>query len=112
MPFINRVINSILEVDEEECERVFLTGKFGSDYNFIDALASASGELFQKRHTVIDHMSLDAVSRGAVAFALRINESQIPFSCEDSVATEGGKKPETAKKCDFIVGIGNVLFVL
>ncbi|KAI8095813.1 hypothetical protein BDF21DRAFT_458075 [Thamnidium elegans] len=104
-PFINHVINSILEVDQEECESVFLTGKFGSDYNLIDALTSASGGLFQKRHIVIDHMSLDAVSRGATAFALRINESQIPFSHEDSVVTERGKKPETVKKCDFIVGI-------
>ncbi|KAI9254420.1 hypothetical protein EDC94DRAFT_242599 [Helicostylum pulchrum] len=105
LPFINHVINSILEVDQEECERIFLTGKFGSDYNFIDALTSASGGLFQKRHTVIDHMSLDAVSRGAVAFALRTNVSQIPFSHEDSVVTESGKKPEAVKKCDFIVGI-------
>lgn len=106
LPFINHVVNSILEVDQEECERVFLTGRFGSDYNFIDALASVMGGVFQKRHAVIDHMSLDAVSRGATAFALRTKESQIPFSREDSVVTESGRKPETVKKCDFIVGIG------
>lgn len=90
---------------DNDCAKIFLTGRYGSDSYFLKRLAEVSGN----RLIIIDHMSLEAVSRGAVSFGIRMKKAQTPFFYNESNVVEVIKETQFINSCDFIVGIGNII---
>lgn len=101
-PYINAIIERIKDADNDDCAKIFLTGRYGSDSYFLKKLAEFSGN----RLIIIDHMSVDGVSRGAVSFGMRMKKTQIPFFYNESNVIEVIKETQFINSCDFIVGIG------
>lgn len=101
-PFIDDIVESILDADKDECVIIFLTGRYGSDFYFLKKLADVS----DSRLIIIDHTPVDGVSRGAVSYGVRMKKAQTPYFFNESSVIEVMKETQFINSCDFIVGIG------
>ncbi|GAA5809044.1 hypothetical protein MFLAVUS_002447 [Mucor flavus] len=126
-PYIDYLVKSIMTVDEDNknSSKIFLSGRYSSDPNFIEKLHAQKNGKFQQFVSLIEDTNIDAVSLGAVSSGLKSKDIQIPFFSEKNFTSPspGSQKnkgsnenlrnehmskeeeDEKIKTFDFIVGI-------
>lgn len=127
-PYIDYLVEQIMKIDADNknSTKIFLSGRYSSDPNFIEKLYAQKEGKFQPFVSLIEDTNIDAVSLGAVSSGLKSKDIQIPFFSEgnsvspspesqknkgsnENLRTEHMTKEEEdekIKKFDFIVGIG------
>lgn len=103
LPFIEYLSQRYSSLDNR---KLILSGKYSCDPYFIDTLMYDSDKSFLEYVVKFDKLSTLA-SSGAVSFATRVQQVQIPF-CNDINEDQPYKKAEIKMEedYDFLVGIG------
>ncbi|CAO3657412.1 unnamed protein product [Mucor hiemalis] len=111
--FINNILSSLRkgkELNDSINKKIYITGRYGYESYFLEKLWAVENGTYRRDIILIDYEIIDAVSRGAVHFAMRKKAAQIPFPKPKEEPPlpmlKLNKTFPEIRDCDLIVGIG------